>query len=46
MSGLQCHSFVRDDIVQFDCIGFCRVDNAHHEGQAAVYLNVSTGKGA
>ena len=38
-------SLVRDDIIQFDCVGYFRVDRTY-QGKAAVFFRIPAGKGA
>ncbi|GES57092.1 glutamyl-tRNA synthetase [Aspergillus terreus] len=39
-------SLARDDIIQFDRIGFFRVDQAYEEGKPVVLFSIPTGKAA
>lgn len=39
-------SFARGDIIQFDRIGFVRVDEPYQEGKPAILFNIPTGKAA
>ena len=39
-------SLARDDIIQFDRIGYFRVDQAYQEGKPAVFFRIPAGKGA
>ena len=36
----------KEDIIQFDRIGYFRVDQAYHEGKPAVFFRIPAGKGA
>jgi glutamyl-tRNA synthetase len=35
-----------DTIMQFDRIGYCRLDQGYHYGHAAIFFRIPTGKGA